>query len=55
VPNEDILAKPQPPPDERVAYGADPNQFIEVRFGQGAKVPYPAVLNIHGGYLAPEV
>lgn len=48
--SEDILGKPQPTPDERVAYGSDPNQFIEVRLGRGASAPYPAVLNIHGGY-----
>jgi len=46
---EDILTKPQPPPDERVAYGADPNQFFEVRLPRG-KPPHPVLLNIHGGY-----
>ena len=46
---EDILDKPQPPADARVAYGADPNQFLEVRLPH-ARVPYPALLNIHGGY-----
>jgi acetyl esterase/lipase len=46
---EDILDKPQPAPDERVAYGTDPNQFLEVRLPH-SKAPYPALLNIHGGY-----
>jgi acetyl esterase/lipase len=46
---EDILSKPQPPPDERVAYGADPNQFLEVRLPT-AKGPHPVLLNIHGGF-----
>jgi acetyl esterase/lipase len=46
---EDILTRPQPSPDERVAYGGDPNQFIEVRLPR-AKVPHAAVLNIHGGF-----
>ncbi len=46
---EDILTKPQPPPDERVAYGTDPNQFVEVRLPR-TKGLHPAVLNIHGGY-----
>ncbi len=46
---EDILTKPQPPPDERVAYGADPDQFFEVRLPRG-KPPHPVLLNIHGGY-----
>lgn len=46
---EDILSKPQPPPDERVAYGPDPNQFLEVRLPR-AKGPHSVLLNVHGGY-----
>ena len=46
---EDILSQPPPPPDLRVAYGADPNQFLEVRVPKG-KGPHPVLLNIHGGY-----
>ena len=46
---DDILTRPQPSPDERVAYGGDPNQFIEVRLPR-AKGPHAAVLNIHGGF-----
>jgi len=46
---EDILSQPQPPPDERVAYGADPNQFLEVRLPR-TKGPHSVLLNIHGGY-----
>jgi acetyl esterase/lipase len=49
VPAEDILSQPPPAPDQRVAYSADPNQFLEVRLPPG-KGPYPAALNIHGGY-----
>jgi acetyl esterase/lipase len=49
VPVIDILSKPQPPPDEGVAYGADPNQFVEVRLPR-VKGPYPALMNIHGGF-----
>jgi acetyl esterase/lipase len=45
----DILEKPQPPPDERVAYGADANQFVEVRLPR-TKGPHPVLINIHGGY-----
>lgn len=45
----DILSRPQPPPDEREAYGADPNQFLEIRLPHG-KGPYPVLLNLHGGY-----
>jgi len=46
---EDILSRPQPLPDERVAYGADPNQFLEVRLPR-AQRPHSVVLNIHGGF-----
>ncbi len=46
---EDILSQPQPPPDQRVAYGADPNQFLEVRVPR-ITGPHPVLLNIHGGY-----
>ncbi len=46
---EDILSLPPPPPDLRVAYGVDPNQFMEVRVPKG-KGPHPVLLNIHGGY-----
>ena len=46
---EDILSHPQPPPDERAAYGADPNQFLEVRLPH-TKGPYSVLLNIHGGF-----
>lgn len=46
---EDILSQAPPSPDLRVAYGGDPNQFLEVRLPRG-KRPYPVLLNIHGGY-----
>jgi acetyl esterase/lipase len=46
---EDILSQPPPPPDQRVAYGSDTNQFLEVRLPSG-KGPHPVVLNIHGGF-----
>jgi acetyl esterase/lipase len=46
---EDILSKPQPAPDARVAYGTDANQFLEVRLPR-SKPPHPVLMNIHGGY-----
>ena len=46
---EDILSLPPPPADRRVAYGADPNQFVDVRLPR-AKEPHPALLFIHGGF-----
>jgi acetyl esterase/lipase len=51
---EDILSQPQPLPDERVAYGADPNQFLEVRLprtkGPSAVLLHPVLLHLHGGF-----
>ena len=49
MPAEDILSKPQPPPDERVAYGTDANQFLEVRLPRSGHA-HPVLLNIHGGF-----
>lgn len=46
---EDILSQPPPPPDQKVAYGSDPNQFLEVRLPPG-KGPHSVLLNIHGGF-----
>lgn len=46
---EDILSQKQPPPDESVAYGADPNQFLDVRLPH-TPGPHAVLLNIHGGF-----
>jgi len=47
--SEDILTLPPPPPDRRLAYGPDPNQFLELRIPH-TPPPHPILLNIHGGY-----
>lgn len=47
--SENILTLPPPPADDRVAYGSDPNQFLDFRFPK-VKGPFPLVINIHGGY-----
>jgi acetyl esterase/lipase len=49
VQSEDILMTQPPPADTRLAYGPDPNQFVDVRFPQGAP-PHSVVFFIHGGY-----
>jgi acetyl esterase/lipase len=46
---DDVLSRPQPAPDARVAYGTDPNQFVEVRLPR-APGPHAVLLNIHGGF-----
>jgi acetyl esterase/lipase len=50
--SDDILTLAPPPADARLAYGSDPNQFLDLRLpssGKG-KSQYPFVINIHGGY-----
>src|SRR5215472_14665046 len=46
----DILFLPPTPANHRVAYGADPLEFAELRLpvGQG---PFPVAVVIHGGFL----
>ena len=46
---DDILTMTPPAADRSVAYGADPNQFLDVRLPKG-KAPFPVLLNIHGGF-----
>jgi acetyl esterase/lipase len=47
--SDDILTLSPPPPDARLSYGADPNQFGELRVPHSSG-PFPVVMNIHGGY-----
>src|SRR5438105_6623334 len=47
--SDDILTAPPPPADARLRYGADPNQFGDLRVPK-SKVPFPVVMNIHGGF-----
>lgn len=49
MPADDILTLPPPPADARLTYGADPNQFGELRLPK-TQGPFPVVMNIHGGY-----
>jgi acetyl esterase/lipase len=49
VSSEDILSAKPPQPDLRRTYGADPNQFVDVRTPAG-NGPHPLVFFIHGGY-----
>ena len=49
--SDDILTLPPPPADARVAYGSDPNQFLDLRLPSAKdKGPFPLVINIHGGF-----
>lgn len=49
--SEDILSRQPPPADLRLTYGADPNQFLDLRFpAEKSKRPWPLAVNIHGGF-----
>ena len=45
----DLLSLPAQAPDARVAYGADPFQFGELRLPPGGG-PHPVAVVIHGGF-----
>jgi acetyl esterase/lipase len=46
--NDDILNLPTPKPDARVAYGNDPNQFVDLRLPK--QKARGLALTIHGGF-----
>jgi len=48
--SEDILKRQPPPADLRLAYGADPNQFLDLRLPKETKQQSGLVINIHGGF-----
>lgn len=47
---DDILSRQPPPADTRLAYGSDPNQFLDLRLPAVKGKAYPLVINIHGGF-----
>ena len=49
MPSQDILTTSPPHADLRLAYGNDPNQFVDIRIPQ-SKASHPVVFFIHGGY-----
>jgi acetyl esterase/lipase len=53
--SEDVLSLAPPPADAHLVYGADPNQFGELRLPKAINLPasgqsLPTVMNIHGGF-----
>ncbi len=46
--SRDILTRPVPPADYRIAYGNEPLQFGELRLPKGAG-PHPVAVIVHGG------
>ncbi|RJL32458.1 alpha/beta hydrolase [Bailinhaonella thermotolerans] len=48
----EVLTRPAPPPDLTVAYGAHPDQVIDVRLPPAS--PRAVVVMLHGGFWRPE-
>jgi acetyl esterase/lipase len=49
-----VLTRPARAPDEVVAYGSDPDQIADVRFGAEGHQGRPLVLIVHGGFWRPQ-
>jgi len=49
VTSESILTRKPPAAQRRITYGADPNQFIDIRLPSGGGL-HPVIFFIHGGY-----
>jgi acetyl esterase/lipase len=47
--SDGILALAPPAADARLSYGSDSNEFGDIRVPKG-KGPFPAAMNIHGGF-----
>lgn len=47
--SREILTRPAPPADTRIAYGPDPLHFGELRLPPG-RGPHPVAIAIHGGF-----
>jgi len=48
--SDDILSRQPPKADARLAYGEDPNQFLDLRLPPDKGKLHPLAINIHGGY-----
>lgn len=50
----DLLARPRGTPDAKIAYGAAPEQFVELWLPKG-NGPHPVILLVHGGCWLAEL
>lgn len=48
--SDDILSRQAPPADKRLAYGSDPNQFVDLRLPHKREGNAALLINIHGGF-----
>lgn len=53
VDDESVLSRPAGAPDRTVAYGDEPEQIADVRFGRGRPESRPLLVLIHGGFWRP--
>jgi acetyl esterase/lipase len=53
--DKSVLSRPATPPDETVAYGSEPEQIADVRFGGDLASRRPLVVLIHGGFWRPTI
>ncbi len=49
-----VLTRPARAPDQIIAYGDDPDQVADVRFGAQDAEDRPLVLIVHGGFWRPQ-
>jgi acetyl esterase/lipase len=49
-----VMTRPVSPPDAVVAYGRDPDQIADVRFGDERAVKRPLIMIVHGGFWRPK-
>jgi acetyl esterase/lipase len=52
---ESVLSRSAAPADRLLAYGAGPEQNIEVRDGRSGAAQRPLVILIHGGFWRPDI
>ena len=50
-----VLSRPATPPDQTVAYGSEPEQIADVRFGGERARRRPLIVLIHGGFWRPTI
>lgn len=50
-----VLSRPATPPDETVAYGTEPDQIADVRFGGERAARRPLIILVHGGFWRPTI
>jgi acetyl esterase/lipase len=53
--DESVLSRSAGAADRTLAYGADPDQNIEVRDGRDGAAQRPLVILIHGGFWRPDI